>query len=101
MNDLSIVVAMAAITYSSRVLFLVRPRTMPEGAVGRFLDVFPLALFMALATIGLGAPEGEPEVTIALAGAGGGVVGGVVTRRSLLGIVICGGAAWWLARALA
>ena len=101
MSDLSIVIAMAVITYSSRAVFLLRPRTLPGGAVGRFLDVFPLALFVALGTIGLGAPDGDPEVTIALAAAGGGLVGAIVTKRSLPGIVIFGGAAWWLAKALA
>ncbi|MDH3425836.1 MAG: AzlD domain-containing protein [Acidimicrobiia bacterium] len=100
MSDLSIVIAMAVITYSSRVVFLVRPRTLPGGAVGRFLDVFPVALFVALATIGLGAPDGDPDVTIALAAAGGGLIGAVVTKRSLPGVVIFGGAAWWLARTL-
>lgn len=100
MSDLSIVIAMAVITYSSRAVFLLRPRPVPEGTVGRFLEVFPLALFVALATIGLGAPDGDPAVTIALAAAGGGLVGAIATKRSLPGVVILGGAAWWLARAL-
>ena len=49
------VVAVAAITYGTRVAFLLRPRSVPEGALGRFLDVFPLALFVAIAITGLAA----------------------------------------------
>ncbi len=98
MSDLTLVVAMAAITYSSRAVFLLRPRPMPEGYLGRFLDAFPLALFVALATIGLAAPDGDLDVTIALWAAAGGLVGGLATRRSLIGIVAFGGAAWWVAK---
>ena len=100
MSDLALVVAMAGITYSSRAVFLLRPREMPGGYLGRFLDTFPLALFVALATIGLAAPDGDLEVTIALWGAAGGLIGAVVTRRSLMGIVVFGGAAWWIAKLL-
>ena len=60
------VVAVAAITYGTRVAFLLRPRSVPEGALGRFLDVFPLALFVAIAITGLAAPDGDPAVTPAL-----------------------------------
>lgn len=98
MSDLILVLAMAAITYASRVTFLVRPRTVPDGFASRFLERFPLALFVAIAAIGLAAPEGELEVTIALVAGAGGVLGGLITRRSLLGIIGIGMAAWWLAR---
>lgn len=98
MSDLGLVVAAAVVTYGSRVVFLARPREVPGGPLGRFVEVFPLALFVALATLGLVAPGGEPEVTPALAAAAGGMVGVFLTRRSLLGVLAAGGAAYWLAR---
>ena len=100
MSDLALITAMAGITYASRSIFLLRPREMPGGYLGRFLDTFPLALFASLATIGLAAPDGDLDVTIALWAAAGGLVGAVVTRRSLMGIVVFGGAAWWAAKLL-
>ncbi len=68
--------------------------------MGRFLEVFPLALFVSLATLGLAAPDGTPAATPALAGAVGGVVGAVLTRRSLPGVVLAGAVAYWLTRAV-
>lgn len=100
MSDLGLVVAVAAVTYASRVVFLLRQQPVPGGLVGRFVEVFPLALFVSLATLGLAAPDGTPAVTPALAGAAGGVIGAVLTRRSLLGVVVAGAVAYWLARAL-
>lgn len=84
------VLAVAAITYGTRVAFLLRPRPVPEGALGRFLDVFPLALFVAIAITGLAAPDGEPAITPALAAALGGVIGAVVFRRNLWGVLVVG-----------
>lgn len=101
MNDLTLILVVAAITFGSRVVFLARRRRVPEGIVGRFLEVFPLALFIALATSGLAAPEGAPAATPALAGAVGGVVGAALTRRSLVGTILLGAAAYWLVRWLA
>lgn len=91
---------MAALTFGSRALLLARRARTPAGIVGRFLEVFPLALFVALATSGLAAPQGTPAVTAALAGAAGGVAGAVVTRRSLVGTILCGGALYWVVRGL-
>lgn len=101
MNDLTLIMVVAAITFGSRVVFLARQRPVPEGIVGRFLEVFPLALFIALATSGLAAPEGAPAATPALGGAVGGVVGAAVTRRSLVGTILFGASAYWLVRWLA
>ena len=98
MSDALLILVVAAITYGSRVVFLARRRDVPEGFVGRFLEVFPLALFIALATSGLAAPDGSPAVTPGLAGAAGGVLGAVVTRRSLVGTIVIGAAAYWLVR---
>ncbi len=100
MSDLALVAAMAAITYASRVAFLVRTGDPPGGLVGRFLDVFPLALFVSLATVGLAAPDGDLDASIALVAAAGGVLGAAVTKRSLVGVLLFGAAAWWAARLL-
>ncbi len=101
MTDLTLILVVAVITFGSRVVFLARRRPVPEGIVGRFLEVFPLALFIALATTGLAAPEGSVAVTPALGGAVGGVIGAAVTRRSLVGTIVIGAAAYWLVRLLA
>ena len=101
MTDLTLILLVAAITFGSRVVFLARRHEVPEGVIGRFLEVFPLALFVALATSGLAAPDGSLAVTPALGGAVGGVVGAAVTRRSLVGTILIGAAAYWLARGLA
>lgn len=72
MSDLLLVVAVAAVTYGSRVVLMAIPLEVPGGLFGRFLDVFPLALFIAIATSGLVAPEGTPEMSPGLAAAAGG-----------------------------
>ena len=100
MNDLVLVLAVAVITYASRLAFLLRPRQVPGGALGRFLDVFPLALFMVIATSGLAAPAGTPEVTPALAAAIGGAAGGMLFRRNLWGVLTLGALAFYLTRQL-
>jgi branched-subunit amino acid transport protein len=99
-SDLALVLAVAAITYGTRMAFLVRPRPAPEGALGRFLDVFPLALFVAIAMTGLIAPEGEPAITPALAAALGGVIGAVVFRRNLWGVLFVGMVVFYVIRAM-
>jgi branched-subunit amino acid transport protein len=98
MPDLVLVGLMAIITFASRATFLVWPRPAPGGWWGRFLETFPLALFISLATLGLAAPDGAPEAGIGLVAAAGGVVGATVTKRSIIGVLFAGGAAYWLAR---
>lgn len=100
MSDLTLILLVAAVTFGSRVVFLAKRGPLPEGLVGRFLEVFPLALFIALATTGLAAPDGVLAVTPAVGGAVGGVVGAIVTRRSLVGTILIGAAGYWLARVL-
>ena len=95
-----LVVAVAAITYGTRLAFLIRPRPVPQGALGRFLDAFPLALFVAIAMTGLVAPEGQPAVTPALSAALGGVIGAVVFRRNLWGVLAVGMVFFYVTRAL-
>jgi branched-subunit amino acid transport protein len=98
MADLLLVLAMAAITYGSRVVFLARPGTPPEGVARRFLDRFPLALFVALAVSTLVVPGSDVGTAEGWAALGGGVLGGLATRRSLYGVVGVGLAAYWAVR---
>jgi len=99
-SDVVLVVLVALITYASRLSFMLRPRPAPGGAPGRFLDVFPLALFMAIAATGLAAPNGSPEISPALAAALGGVLGAVVFRRNLWGVLVVGASFYYLTRTL-
>ncbi|HEU4918024.1 MAG TPA: AzlD domain-containing protein [Acidimicrobiia bacterium] len=100
MSDLALVVTVAAITYATRLSFMLRSRPALGGRVGRFLDVFPLALFIAIATSGLAAPGGTPAVTPALAAAVGGVLGAIIFRRNLWGVLALGATFFYLARAV-
>lgn len=100
MSELALVAAVAGITYASRVLFLLQPRVMPPGRLSRFLEMFPLALFLAIATSALRGGEGSGEVATGLVAAVGGILGAVLFRRSLLGILVVGASAFYLSRAL-
>ena len=100
MSDLFVVVGVAVITFATRVSFLISPRQAPGGRLGRFLDVFPVALFVAIAVNGLVAPVGSPELTANLFGALGGVIGGIVFRRSVWGVFALGAAFFYVARAV-
>jgi branched-subunit amino acid transport protein len=99
-NDLTLVILVALITYATRLTFMLRPRPAPEGALGRFLGVFPLALFVSLAATGLIAPDGQPDLSPALAAAAGGVLGAIVFRRNLWGVLGAGAALFYLTRAI-
>ena len=98
MSNLGIVLAVAAITFISRISFLARPVSRPLN--NRFLEVFPVALFVALAGRDLLAPEGTLGASPFLAAALGAIVGGFVFRRSMLGVVGVGLAFYWAARLL-
>jgi branched-subunit amino acid transport protein len=98
MSELALVFGVAVITFGTRVAFLLKPRSAPGGRVGRFLEVFPLALFIAIATSGLIAPWGSAQLTANLAGAIGGVIGGVLFRRSLWGVLGLGAVCFYLTR---
>ena len=100
MSDLGLVVVVAVITYATRLSFMLRPRLAPAGRLGRFLDVFPLALFVAIAATGLAAPGGSPAATPALAAALGGILGAIVFRRNLWGVLGLGAVFFYLARAM-
>lgn len=98
MSTLAVVLLAAAITYASRVVFLARPAGALGGRWARLLDIFPLALFVAVATAALAAPEGQVEATPALAAAAGGIAGAALNRRSLLVVIGCGLVAYWIVR---
>ncbi len=98
MSDMWLVVAMGAITYGSRVVLLARSGQALEGRIEVFLERFPLALFIALATATLLVPDADVEPALGYVAFGGAVAGGIATRRSLLGVLIIGGVAYWMAR---
>lgn len=96
-----LVVAMGAITYGSRVVLLARSGPALEGRLDAFLDRFPLALFIALATATLLVPDADVEPALGYAAFAGAVAGSILIRRSLVGVLMIGGAAYWLARLIA
>ena len=98
MSDFLLILAMGAITYGSRVVFLANPGSPPSGVARRFLDRFPLALFVALAASILVVPDADFDARLGWAAIGGAITGGWLTRRSLYGVVGAGFTAYWLAR---
>ena len=100
MSDLALVAVVAVITFASRASYLLRPPARAAPPSGRFLEVFPLALFVSLATVGLMAPDGSQGFAPALVAAGGGVIGAIVAKRRILATVGAGMAAYWIARFL-
>lgn len=100
MSDLYLVFGMAAITYTSRALFLARPGREPSGRVAAFLDRFPLALFVSLAAAGLLVPDSEVDPALGYIAFGAAAAGGILTRRSLIGVLLIGGGAYWVARGI-
>lgn len=100
MSDMLLVVAIAVVTFSSRVVFLARHGSPPGGLAARFLDRFPLALFVALAASILVVPDPEFDARLGWAAIAGAVAGGVLGKRSLYAVVGGGFAAYWIARLL-
>lgn len=98
MSNLVLILVVAIINFATRFSFLARPGN--NRGSNRFLDVFPVALFVSLAARDLFAPGGSLAVSPMLAAAGGAILGAVVFRRSVLGVVGVGVAFYWLARLL-
>ena len=98
MSHLLLIVLVAAITFGSRLSFMIRP--LPDARVkeNRFLEVFPTALFVALAATGFVAPDGSLDLSPAVAAGLGGLTGGFIFKRSVLGVTGIGLAAYWIAR---
>ncbi len=96
MSELSLVVVAGLITFASRASYLWRrSSTVPASP---FLEVFPLALFVSLATVGLAAPDGTLEVGPGIAAGIGGILGAVLGRRRILWVIGAGAAAFAVAR---
>jgi len=100
MTDLLVVLAMAAVTYGCRVLFLAHPGRAPAGRLALFLERFPLTLFVALAATTLLVPGELSDPVPGYAALAGAVGGGLLTQRSLPGVLAGGVAAYWIARCL-
>lgn len=98
MSHLVMIILMAMITFATRISFLLRPVPAERLRESKFLEVFPGALFVALAANGLLAPDGRLSVTPALAAGVGGIIGAILLKRSILGIVVCGLAGYWIVR---
>ena len=98
MSHLLLIVLAAVITFASRLSFMLRP--LPDARVkeSRFLEVFPTALFVALAVNGFVAPEGSLDLSPAVAAGIGGVAGAAIFKRSVLGVVGIGLVGYWVAR---
>jgi branched-subunit amino acid transport protein len=97
-SHLLLIVVISVINFVSRFSFLARLRSQVKE--NRFLEVFPVALFVSLAAQDLLAPGGSLDVSPHLAAAAGAVAGGLVFRRSILGVVGTGLAFYWAARLL-
>jgi len=97
-SHFSLIVLAAVITFGSRLSFMLRP--LPDARVkeSRFLEVFPTALFVALAVNGFVAPEGALDFGPSLAAGFGGVAGAFLFKRSILGVVGVGLVGYWIAR---
>jgi branched-subunit amino acid transport protein len=98
MSHLTMIIVAAAITFASRASFMLRPLPTARVQANRFLAVFPIALFVALAINGLAAPDGILDLTPALAAGVGGTAGALIFKRSILGVVGVGMAGYWVAR---
>ncbi|MDP9143753.1 MAG: hypothetical protein M3N43_03495, partial [Actinomycetota bacterium] len=58
------------------------------------------ALFIAIATNGLAAPEGRLDLSAGLAAALGGILGAILFRRSLWGVLGIGALFFYMTRAI-
>ena len=100
MSHLLLIVLAAIITFASRLSFMLRPLDDARVSESRFLEVFPTALFVALAVNGFAAPDGSLELSPALAAGIGGIAGDFLFKRSILGVVGVGLIGYWVARLL-
>jgi branched-subunit amino acid transport protein len=100
MSHFLLIVLAAAITAASRLSFMIRPLPNTRIKESRFLEVFPTALFVALAVNGFASPAGSLDLGPAIAGGLGGVAGAMIFKRSILGVVGVGLVGYWAARLL-
>jgi branched-subunit amino acid transport protein len=97
-NNTLLILVVALITFASRAVFMFRPVAAERVKESPFLNAFPVALFVAIAAIGLAAPDGALTAGPSLAAGLGALVW--LWRKSILAVVIAGMAAFWLARLL-
>jgi len=98
MSHLLLIILVAAITFGSRLSFMIRPLSDAGVKENRFLEVFPTALFVALAIDGFVAPAGSLDLSPAVAAGLGGLAGALIFKLSVLGVTGTGLAAYWIAR---
>ncbi|HUO45412.1 MAG TPA: AzlD domain-containing protein [Acidimicrobiia bacterium] len=98
MSYTPLILLVAIITFSSRAMFLVFPLKSARVRDSAFLASFPVALFVTIATVGIAAPEGVLDVSPSLWAGVGGILGAVLFRRSILGVVVVGVVGYWVAR---
>lgn len=98
MSHIVLIVLAAVITFASRLSFMIRPFDDARVRESKFLEVFPTALFVALAVNGFIAPDGRVDVSPAMAAGIGGVAGAFLFKRSVLGVVGVGLVGYWVAR---
>lgn len=98
MNTIALIVAMAVVTLSSRLSFMLRPVKSQKLKDNRFLEVFPVALFVTLAVVGFAPPGEVLAVTPSVIAGVGGIAGAALFKRSMLGVVAMGAVAYLLAR---
>lgn len=97
-DELLLVLLAGAVTFASRATFMVRPPATLAAPARRFLDVFPLALFMALGIQGLARPtivDGASPLPALLAAAGA-LLAGRFTDNALLWMLAGGALGYWL-----
>ncbi len=98
MSHVILIVLAAVITFASRLSFMLRPLSDSRVRESRFLEVFPAALFVALAVNGFVAPEGTLDLGPAVAAGIGGSAGASLFKRSILGVVGVGLIGYWVSR---
>lgn len=97
MSDLILFVVVAAVTYASRAVFMIRPREIRNSSRAGVLGAFPLALFVSLAAVGTIAPSGSFALNLPVLAAS--LVGVAITfsrRRNVLVVMGGGLIAYWL-----
>lgn len=98
MGELLLVGLAGVVTFGSRAAFMVRPPRRLPAPAQRFLEVFPLALFVALAVRGLARPtlvDGASPVPALLAAAGA-LLAGRLSDHALVWMLVGGVAGYWV-----
>lgn len=100
MSHLVMIILMAVITFATRISFLLRPLPSARIRESRFLHVFPVALRCAGSRRPACSGRSAGGFTSSLAAGVGGIIGAVLFKRSILGIIATGLVGYWIARLL-